>query len=149
MHNVQWGCIHNWGWGLWVKIVIFPIWMVRAIIHYTYAHAGTEYVKRAVALYIPLGSTEGTFCIVLTTLNKRCEMYAQLSGVKPTDVPDWHLIWEHKHTHTHTQSHAIMYLSLHPETWTHFNPLNAVSFWYTVEFSMRSLGPRNFVCYIR
>ena len=31
-------------------------------------------------------------CIILTTLNKRayarCEMYAQLPGVKPTDVPD-------------------------------------------------------------
>ena len=59
---------------------------------HTYRHL---YVKLAGALYttrVPLGSIESAFCIVLTTLNKRvyarCEMYAQLPGVKPTDVPD-------------------------------------------------------------
>ena len=67
--------------------------MVPAIIH---THVGTQYnVKRAGALYttrVPLGSIDSSFCIVLATLNKRayarCEMYAQLPGVKPTDVPD-------------------------------------------------------------
>ena len=66
--------------------------MVPAIIH---THVGTQYVKRAGALYttrVPLGSIDSSFCIVLATLNKRayarCEMYAQLRGVKPTDVPD-------------------------------------------------------------
>ena len=66
--------------------------MVPAIIR---THAGTEYIKRADTLYttrVPVGSMEGAFCIVLTTLNKRayarCEIYAQLPGVKPTDVPD-------------------------------------------------------------
>ena len=55
----------------------------------------TLVLKRAGALYttrVPLGSIVSAFCIVLTTLNKRayarCEMYAQLPGVKPTDVPD-------------------------------------------------------------
>ena len=57
--------------------------------------------------YLHLGSSEGAFSI-LTTLNKnkqsyaRFEMYAQLPGVKPTDVPDWHLL--HTHTHTHIQT---------------------------------------------
>ena len=49
-------------------------------------------------------TVESAFCIVLTTLNKRaysqCEMYAQLPGVKPTDVLDWCLLREHTHTHT-------------------------------------------------
>ena len=54
----------------------------------THTHAGTEYVKRAGALYttrVPLGSMEGAFCIALTSLNKayaRCEMYAPLPRVK-------------------------------------------------------------------
>ena len=95
--------------------------MVPAIIH---THVGTEYVKRAGALYtitVPLGSIEGVaiFCIVLSTLNKRayaqCEIYAQLPGVKPTDVPDWRLLQEthtytNKHTHKHTQTMNKSYL---------------------------------------
>ena len=63
--------------------------------YHSHTYAGTQYVKRAGALYttrVPLESIDSSFCIVLATLNKRayarCEMYAQLPGVKPTDVPD-------------------------------------------------------------
>ena len=59
-----------------------------------HSQVGTQYVKRAGAYTtrVPLGSIDSSFYIVLATLNKRayarCEMYAQLPGVKPTDVPD-------------------------------------------------------------
>ena len=77
-----------------VKIVDFPH-LNGASYH---SLVGTQYVKRAGALmplgYPYIGSIDSSFCIVLTTLNKRayarCEMYAQLPGVKPRfpDVPD-------------------------------------------------------------
>ena len=79
--------------------------MVPAIIH---THVGTQYIKRAGALYttrVLLGSIDSSICIVLATLNKRayarCEMYAQLPGVKPTDVPNGRPLQEHTHTDRH------------------------------------------------
>ena len=69
-----------------------------------HSHTYRHWICKAVQ-YIPLGSIDFAFCafcIVLTTLNKRayarCEMYAQLPGVKPTNVPDWRTLREHTHS---------------------------------------------------
>ena len=64
--------------------------MVPAFIH---THACTEYVKRADALDTPRVYRGRILHLCSSVhLNKwayaRGEMYAQLPGVKPTDVPD-------------------------------------------------------------
>ena len=96
---------------------------------------------------VPLGSIENAFCIALSTLNKpvyaRCKMYAQLPGVKPTDVPDWHLLREHTHTHTHTCSDLppwtstvnLQFQEFYMQPWT-----------YTSEFSRMNM---DFLCIMR
>ena len=81
-----------------------------------------------VTLYlVSLGTSEGTFCIVLTTLNKRTyplgKMYAQLPGAKHTDVPDLRLLREHTHTHTHTNTITLLHMYMQLICGVHLPPL--------------------------
>ena len=87
--------------------MIFPIWMVPAIIH---THVGTQYVKRAGALYttrVPLGSIDSPFCIVLATLNKQalCPVWnvCPVAWSKTQGCPRL-TTFARTHTHIHTST---------------------------------------------
>ena len=92
--NIQQGCIHN-NWGCVYNFLIFDPHLNGASYHsHTYRYL---ICKAGRCIIYHLGTPrvyyiESAFCIVLTTLNKqayaRCEMYAHLPGVNPTDVPD-------------------------------------------------------------